>query len=669
MNNNADIEQFLQITDNIPLAVQLVATIAASEGCKAALERWKLERTSMLSAGYDKRSNMEISIMLSLSSPRMVSLPQAVDLLSLMSLLSDGISNIDLMQSEPPIPDIGKCQTTLICTALAYVDHTGHFKVLAPIREYIQTIHPPSPILVRPLRNHFKTLVKLWKTMMMGFSLEHDLTPRLLSNTGNLHNLFLHGLNCDHTDLGETIDGIISFNTFTITMNRGFTPLMLYIPQMLRQINDHELHGWFIAEALSVGEMHTVINPEECIKEAIEHFHNTKSHARESSFYTTAAHYFFNEKGDQQTAEKFYHHAISLASQCNSPAGQVSGLNCLARMKNICGNYSESLQLAHEARKIAISSGNVLGEIHSVRLQAMCFRGLGNFNHTIVLVNLGKELIAQVHMRSGQMESMLMDMEAEVHLAKTQYAESRLIQEAILQQTSPVLSPIDHAYAFLNTVFIDLVTDVSTDMVSNRLNAAAFTFVTVNSRHGLWACELLQADLQFREGDKAGACAEYIGLFSILCTEDAELAGLCLVKLADTMCPVHAAIEVRRWAVVFLAFAMRPKVRSMLMMHQALRSLGDALAEEGADDSALSILAISLEGFTWMDVHQSKAECMRTIGDIYLRRGDSDGARQIWIDALPLFKRSEQTRDVAELEDRLARFNCAGAREGQKNVE
>ncbi|KAJ7328693.1 P-loop containing nucleoside triphosphate hydrolase protein, partial [Mycena albidolilacea] len=157
IHDDSEVGQLLEITDNIPLAIQLIATIASSEseGCQATLERWKVEKTALLSAGHDKRSNLEISIMLSLSSPRMASLPHAVDLLSLMSLLSDGIFDTDLARSKPLIPEILKCKTTLIRTSLAYVDHAGRLKVLAPIRDYIHSTRPPSPHLVRPLRKHF----------------------------------------------------------------------------------------------------------------------------------------------------------------------------------------------------------------------------------------------------------------------------------------------------------------------------------------------------------------------------------------------------------------------------------------------------------------------------------------------------------------------------------
>ncbi|KAF8147630.1 hypothetical protein K438DRAFT_1467146, partial [Mycena galopus ATCC 62051] len=137
VHNDSELNQLLNITDNIPLAVQLVAAVVATEGCQATLERWNFESTAMLSSGYDKRSNLQTSIVLSLSSPRMLSSPYAVELLSLMSLLPDGISHLDLGQSNPPIPDIMNCKTTLLRTSLAYVDLAGRFKVLAPIREYI----------------------------------------------------------------------------------------------------------------------------------------------------------------------------------------------------------------------------------------------------------------------------------------------------------------------------------------------------------------------------------------------------------------------------------------------------------------------------------------------------------------------------------------------------
>jgi hypothetical protein len=150
-----------------------------------------------------------------------------------------------------------------------------------------------------------------------------------------------------------------------------------------------------------------------------------------------------------------------------------------------------------------------------------------------------------------------------------------------------------------------------------------------------------------------GARAQYVRIFTSLQGNDGELVPLCLVRLADSARPLHGDEEVARWAVVFFAFAMHPMSRNMLVIHQALRSLGDVLARQGMEDAALNIFVIALEGFTRMDVHQSRAECMQTMGDIYIRRGELFKACTFWMDARPLFERSLQTKGVVEIDRRL----------------
>jgi hypothetical protein len=105
------IKKLLELTGNLPLAVSLIASVAGSEGCAQALSRWKSESTRMLSEGYDQRSSLDISIMLSYTSPRMTT--GAQELLSILSLLPDGLTHADLVQAKLPIIDILACKTTL----------------------------------------------------------------------------------------------------------------------------------------------------------------------------------------------------------------------------------------------------------------------------------------------------------------------------------------------------------------------------------------------------------------------------------------------------------------------------------------------------------------------------------------------------------------------------
>ncbi|KAJ7264321.1 P-loop containing nucleoside triphosphate hydrolase protein, partial [Mycena rebaudengoi] len=156
-HDGASIKELLELTGNLPLAVSLIASVAGSEGCAQALVRWKLEKTRMLSEGYDQRSSLDISIMLSYTSSRMT--PGAQELLSILSMLPDGLADADLVQAKLPIIDILACKTTLIRTSLAFVDQDLHLKVLVPIREHILHIHPPVNALKLKLREHFHQIL------------------------------------------------------------------------------------------------------------------------------------------------------------------------------------------------------------------------------------------------------------------------------------------------------------------------------------------------------------------------------------------------------------------------------------------------------------------------------------------------------------------------------
>jgi tetratricopeptide (TPR) repeat protein len=247
-----------------------------------------------------------------------------------------------------------------------------------------------------------------------------------------------------------------------------------------------------------------------------------------------------------------------------------------------------------------------------------------------------------------------MNFEGEIHQLRTEYAQARQAQEVILSQISPVLSPANYAYCLLNLVSLDLVTGANTAPVSQNLRTAVEIFRRINYPRGISLCEAHTADLKLCEGDTAGARHQYIRTFTDVYDIDNELACYCLAKLADSRHPVHTVPVVATWAFIFFAFVMRPAVRGILPVHQALQSLGNVFTHLGKDEEALSILTVALEGFTRMDVHRSRAECMQTIGDIHSRRGELSKASGLYTEARPLFERSSQAKALAEVDARLA---------------
>ncbi|KAJ7362484.1 hypothetical protein DFH08DRAFT_635914, partial [Mycena albidolilacea] len=136
-HNSNDVTQLFSLTNNIPLAVDLMAHLVDYEGCSAILTRWETEKTSILSSGHGKSSNLDASISVSLLSPRMTASPDARELLALLAILPDGLSDVDIIRSQIPAKDILACKSVLLSTSLAYTDD-ARLKVLVPIREYMQ---------------------------------------------------------------------------------------------------------------------------------------------------------------------------------------------------------------------------------------------------------------------------------------------------------------------------------------------------------------------------------------------------------------------------------------------------------------------------------------------------------------------------------------------------
>ncbi|KAJ7732636.1 hypothetical protein B0H16DRAFT_1468413 [Mycena metata] len=96
--------------------------------------------------------------------PRITLTPHSRDLLALLSILPDGLSDVELNQSDFPINNIHGCKIALLRTALAYIDDHKRLKVLVPVREYMGRHFPPTDQMMRPLLTHFRQLLELFNT-------------------------------------------------------------------------------------------------------------------------------------------------------------------------------------------------------------------------------------------------------------------------------------------------------------------------------------------------------------------------------------------------------------------------------------------------------------------------------------------------------------------------
>ncbi|KAJ7173280.1 P-loop containing nucleoside triphosphate hydrolase protein, partial [Mycena filopes] len=183
-----EVEKILALSNHMPLVLTLLSHLVDMEDCATVLQRWEAEKTALLSEGYTKRTNLEMSISISLSSPRMRAMPESQDLLGLLSILPDGLSDVDLKQCGLPIDDVLGCKTTLLRTSLVYADEHARINCLVPIREYMQTNFPPTNVMTRPLLEYFQSLLRSL-SRKAGKSSGAEVLSRIASNHNNMYHM------------------------------------------------------------------------------------------------------------------------------------------------------------------------------------------------------------------------------------------------------------------------------------------------------------------------------------------------------------------------------------------------------------------------------------------------------------------------------------------------
>ncbi|KAJ6596275.1 P-loop containing nucleoside triphosphate hydrolase protein, partial [Mycena vulgaris] len=272
IHDSSEIDRVLSLTGNMPLAIDLISHMVDTEGCPNILDRWEAERTSLISEGYDRRSNLDLSISLSLSSPRVSLFPQAKDLLSLLSMLPDGLSDRELVGSNLPIPDILGCKAAVLRTSLAYKE-LGRVKTLVPIREYMQKSSPPTSRLIHPL------LKELCQLLQLEFnSPNHELVTHIRSNFANIQSILQYSLQQDDAELGNTIHSTIRFMNFCQSMGHRQLYIMLrdQILPHLPKCRDHQLELCYITAQFQGWVSCPIPNPAHVIDQGLEYLIHIK---------------------------------------------------------------------------------------------------------------------------------------------------------------------------------------------------------------------------------------------------------------------------------------------------------------------------------------------------------------------------------------------------------
>ncbi|KAJ7138245.1 hypothetical protein C8R44DRAFT_606985, partial [Mycena epipterygia] len=243
-----ELAALIALTDNMPLALVLMANVASFEGGQSLLERWEGETTSLLSEGSNKRANLDKSITISLSSPRMLSNPQAQELLSLMALLPDGIAEETLTQMNLPFSGhIARSKSTLLRCSLIYIAGDGRLRTLVPIREYMREKLPPTAAAFDALRQYLYELASLFRNYTDLPN--RELVQRLSADFANVRAVTAYALSRG-TDLKATVRCMIDLLHFNASAKTAPFEFSDAVHQVIGRLGDPGLKGdYLLAQA------------------------------------------------------------------------------------------------------------------------------------------------------------------------------------------------------------------------------------------------------------------------------------------------------------------------------------------------------------------------------------------------------------------------------------
>ncbi|KAJ7289285.1 hypothetical protein C8J57DRAFT_1459327 [Mycena rebaudengoi] len=580
--------------------------------------------------------------------------PGAQELLRILSILPDGLTDTDLVQANLPIIDILACKATLIRTALAFVGQDQRLTALPPIREHVLTIHPPANFLKLKLREHFHKLLDLWYQFKNLDTT--DIVPQISRNLGNFNAVLLDGLHADGPDMVQNFKGIIFLNQFYGRVQNTYSPLLLKVLEHMSRWKDQPIFGEYLIQLLESSDYFPVLDAETYIALGTEYFRSAQP-LEQAKWRHALGYYFQWSESNLTEALDHYQESLSLADSNGSMTivGHQA-LSDISMVLMVTGDPVGALERAKKAHRYAEHIGHIHGQVWSLYSQARCQEILAHYQHSRSLLQNARDLVISSGLEGGTLDRAIRFHEAEIHLLKSEYLESRRIQEAIASSCHPTSH--HSIVAKLNIALIDTVTGADSKLLHQNLDTCqshSKALYGFQARELSFVADLVTAELCLR--DQAHASANAMFKKCLVTSRDiaAETTLLCLERLGDFSTGMNDIQTTLQWAGMLLVLAL--KCKNKLQTIQAFRCLGQTFIAQGDNETALSLFRLALCGFTSMDIHRWKADCMVRIADIENNRGETVKAVELWKAARPLFERSSQVKAITQIDAKLAEVN------------
>ncbi|KAJ7053500.1 hypothetical protein C8F01DRAFT_1329737 [Mycena amicta] len=605
IENDNQIDRLLKLTDCLPLAITLLASLVSFEGAESVLERWDAEGTSLLSEGVHKNSNLGQSIALSLSSPRFTAVPGALTLLCMLAVLPAGVAESTLAEMNLPLDDIARSRLTVYRTSLAYMEH-GRLKVLAPIREYLRSAYPLPAIAVKSLQDYYYNLVHLFRATW-SHTLGNGLIARLSSDLGNIRSLLRIALATEVPLSLGAISCIIELSAFTRVSAMGSQDMLVSIEAAVIKRDDPSLSGQYF---LAICKMNSRTVPVELYaRRAINCFQDANDIKQQAEAYHQLA---FRQVIGGQTKEGLESAKIALTL-----AHEAQDDELLARVYYITQGIYYTLgdlrtAWIHTLHSIAHAqaAGNLSLEIEALRAKAVLLLNSGSYSRALEALDRLDPLMTGLGLNNSSSDFRTLLLRAIIHLHKTEFQEAKIICLEVvsrIEKSESAKQLKEEAY-YANICLRLLRADFE---MGNKVSIQEIEHLRMLRKSAAWEvnCDLLIADIlqtSLKDLDSAKVLLDSCLQRSI----DGPLAETIngsFQRLSDNALARDQVWDAFRYAMLHLAMSSR--LLDFQGMHQAMKRMGVVLLRQKEDETAGMVLKLAMEGFEAMGVHRAHTEC------------------------------------------------------------
>lgn len=360
-------------------------------------------------------------------------------------------------------------------------------------------------------------------------------------------------------------------------------------------------------------------------------------------------------RGNMQKALDYCHTAIILAEQASDLTMQSRVLYTLSLIQAHQGNFQLSILTAHQSQLLAKSTGDCDREAGALVRQGRMYLELGNYKQASLLFIEADVLYSAIGLELySEARQIVMNHQAEVYFRKTEYADAHKINLALLEMGSKTLAFVHSwPYAVLNIALINIATkSQSCDILLQDIDRASQKFSKGQDTHGLAGCDYARGMIHLQMGHINNASSFLQKTLSDIQGKFADIEMMCIAGLSDVFSHGKNPDACIHATVCYFAFAW--KTRSLEATYHALQRLGDIHIQNYKDsETAYTLFLLALDGFTLMDIHKARGDCMIRIGDILHGKGQVEEARVLWQAARSLFTCSSQIEEVSNCDQRL----------------